>query len=124
MVLAAIHALRPHQWVKNLFVLAPFVFAGQLFALASALRALVAFLLFCLASSAVYVLNDLADIEADRAHPVKCRRPIASGKISPALARGIVFALVSAALGLGLLLGEGFAATVLAYLLLNVAYTA
>ncbi|HSL82467.1 MAG TPA: UbiA family prenyltransferase, partial [Thermoanaerobaculia bacterium] len=74
-----VRALRPAQWAKNLFVLAPLVFGKELDDPASLLRALAAFAAFCAASSAVYLVNDVRDREADRRHPLKRRRPIASG---------------------------------------------
>ena len=80
-------AVRPHQWVKNLFVAAPLVFAKRLGDVSSDLRAAAAFGAFCLLSSAVYLVNDLVDIEKDRAHPIKRNRPIASGALKPELAR-------------------------------------
>jgi 4-hydroxybenzoate polyprenyltransferase len=115
--------MRPHQWVKNTFVLAPLVFAKELFHLDMALRALGAFGLFCLASSAVYIFNDLADVEADREHPVKRHRPIASGKLSEGAARGAMFAFALIAGGGGLFLEPAFGATAMGYLLLNILYS-
>ena len=88
--------MRPHQWVKNLFVPLPLVFAQELFHVEMAVRVLGALLLFCLASSAVYVLNDLVDVEADRAHALKRLRPIASGRVPPAVARSFLEYLASA----------------------------
>ena len=122
-LLGLLRTMRPHQWVKNLFVVAPIFFARELFDTQRAYLTAAAFGLFCMISSSVYVLNDLADLEADRAHPVKCKRPLASGRVSPRAAQltGVglmVFGLVGA-----LLIGLPFAATLLAYLVLNVAYT-
>jgi len=71
--------MRPHQWVKNVFVLAPVVFAKELFDVALLLRAAGAFVVFCLLAGAVYTVNDIVDAPADRVHPVKRYRPIASG---------------------------------------------
>ena len=123
MFVGLLRAMRPHQWVKNLFVLAPLVFAKELFELPFALRSLAGFALFCLASSAVYVLNDIADVAADRAHPIKQHRPIASGRVPIRVARIAGGAMATVALGGGLLLNYAFAATVAAYMLLNVAYS-
>lgn len=78
--------MRPKQWTKNVFVFAALVFDRQLIARDSLLLTLLAFLLFCLASSLVYIINDLADIESDRQHPEKRRRPLASGALSKNLA--------------------------------------
>ena len=123
MVLGLIKTMRPHQWVKNLFVLAPLIFAHKLFDLPMALRVLVGFTSFCLLASAVYVLNDLADVQLDRAHPIKKNRPIASGKISEGTARIAGVVLVVIALGLGAALNWWFAAAAFAYLVQNVAYS-
>jgi decaprenyl-phosphate phosphoribosyltransferase len=95
-----LQTLRPHQWVKNLFVLAPLVFSKHLFSGPHILLALAAFALFCVGSGVVYLVNDLVDVERDRQHPVKCRRPIASGELSLGSAR-----LAAAILGPGALLG-------------------
>jgi len=115
--------MRPHQWVKNLFVLAPLVFAQELFDQTRALSAVAGMALFCIASSAVYIFNDLTDVEADRAHPVKRNRPIASGQLSEAAARGAVFVLAAAAVGFGYWLSPYFAGAVGGYLLLNLFYS-
>jgi 4-hydroxybenzoate polyprenyltransferase len=115
--------LRPSQWSKNLFVLAALLFSGQATEPAVVLRALAAFAAFCLVASAVYAFNDVRDREADRAHPAKRRRPVASGAIRPehALVASATLALAGVVLGavvhLGVLIG------LLAYLLLNLAYS-
>ena len=77
-----IKTMRPRQWSKNIFLFAALVFDKQLFDLQALLRTLAGFLLFCLISSSVYIFNDLADAEADRQHPDKKDRPIASGALS------------------------------------------
>ena len=84
--LALIQSMRPQQWVKNLFVLAPLVFAHRLGDPESVMRVLGAFGIFCLASSAVYLMNDILDREADRLHPTKRDRPIAAGSLPLPLA--------------------------------------
>jgi 4-hydroxybenzoate polyprenyltransferase len=114
---------RPHQWVKNLFVLAPLVFAKELFEVGIALQSLFGFAIFCLASSTVYVINDLADVEADRAHPVKQGRPIASGRVSIGAARSAAGILAVTVLVGGYLLEPSFALTAILYLTLNLAYS-
>jgi decaprenyl-phosphate phosphoribosyltransferase len=121
----AVKSMRPHQWVKNLFVAAPLVFARLLGDRPAALRTAAAFGIFCLLSSAVYLINDLVDIDKDRAHPVKCRRPIASGTLSPDAARALAALLgVLALLGATQLgPGPGFAGTAAAYLILNLSYS-
>jgi len=116
-------ALRPRQWVKNVFVFAALVFAGRLADPAAVLRVCGAFGVFCVLSSAVYLINDLRDREADRQHPQKRRRPIAAGEISPGTASALSVALAVAALfaAFGLSPGLGQAATV--YLVLNLGYS-
>jgi decaprenyl-phosphate phosphoribosyltransferase len=116
-------AVRPHQWVKNLFVAAPVVFAKRIGDVHSDLRAGAAFAAFCLLSSAVYLVNDLVDIEKDREHPTKRHRPIASGKLKPQFARALAGLFALAALGSGLVLGWSFALTAAGYLALNAAYS-
>jgi decaprenyl-phosphate phosphoribosyltransferase len=123
MLTGLLKAMRPHQWVKNLFVVAPLVFAKGLDDAHLVARSALAFLLFCFAASAVYLLNDLADVEADRAHPVKRRRPIASGALSEPAARLAIAILAALACGGALLLGWRVLATIGGYLLLQVAYT-
>jgi 4-hydroxybenzoate polyprenyltransferase len=100
---AVLVTLRPHQWVKNLFVVAPLVFSKNLFETTMALRTLGAVAAFCALSGAVYAFNDVRDAEDDRAHPTKKNRPVASGALSE---RG---ALITAALLVVLALGGCFA---------------
>jgi 4-hydroxybenzoate polyprenyltransferase len=115
--------LRPKQWIKNGFVLAPLVFAGVFTQPAMVGKALAATVLFCLAASMVYILNDLCDLDKDRAHPKKrLSRPLAAGAIRPATAKAVMGAI-------GLVLLAGFAwspmvmAVIGAYLAINVAYS-
>ena len=117
-------AVRPHQWVKNIFVAAPVVFAKRIGdpALGSAGRRRRSPRSAC-CRSAVYLVNDLVDIEKDRDHPTKRHRPIASGKLKPQFARALAGLFAVAALGSGLALGWGFALTAAGYLALNVAYS-
>jgi 4-hydroxybenzoate polyprenyltransferase len=77
-----IQLLRPEQWVKNLFVFLPLFFDGKLLNVSLLLQCIVAFFAFSFAASSIYCFNDIYDVEADRQHPEKCKRPIASGKIS------------------------------------------
>ena len=100
-----LQAMRPHQWVKNLFVLAPLVFArgargGRFFEgdAADTYRALWAFVAFCLGSSAIYLVNDVMDVESDRNHPTKRKRPIASGRLSVPMALAASVACIAGAL--------------------------
>jgi len=123
MLLATFKSARPHQWVKNLFVAAPLVFARLSSEPQALARTGVAVVAFCLLSSAVYYLNDLVDLDKDRAHPVKRHRPIASGAVPLGMARVLALGLAVGALALGAGLGPSFEVTALAYLGLNLAYT-
>ncbi|MBM7038061.1 decaprenyl-phosphate phosphoribosyltransferase [Vibrio ulleungensis] len=115
--------MRPKQWVKNTFVFAPLLFSGLFTDALSVQHCLSAFIIFCLASSATYVLNDYNDIENDRKHPVKSRtRPLASGEVSKPQARILMIVLYSI-VALSALVYPKVVAVVAAYLLLNVAYT-
>jgi 4-hydroxybenzoate polyprenyltransferase len=120
---ALVVSLRPAQWAKNLFVLAPLVFAGGLVDVELATRAIVAFVVWCAAASAVYLLNDLRDRAKDRLHPIKRSRPIATGALPVPIAGGAALALAVAALAGALYLGTAFALFLLAYLALNVLYS-
>jgi len=119
--------MRPHQWTKNLAVFAALVFAQKLGIrgdeLAATLSAVAAFFLFCAASSATYLLNDVCDVERDRRHPRKCRRPIASGELSVKTALIASAILAAVAVGGGLALRPMFGATVAAYLALQLGYS-
>src|SRR2546430_13753265 len=85
-LLPLLEAMRPRQWSKNVFVLAGIVFAGRLFEAHAELRVLACFALFCAASSALYLANDVADRASDVHHPLKRNRPIASRRLSPSIA--------------------------------------
>src|SRR3712207_6432320 len=91
---------RPKQWTKNGFVLAGVVFAHEAFMVSSVVSALLAFVAFCALSGAVYAANDVLDVEEDRKHPIKRRRPVASGEVSARSA--VVFAILLAIAGLTL----------------------
>jgi len=122
-LVGGVKSLRPHQWVKNLFVLAPVFFAKDIFKQELLVRAFGAFGVFCLLASAVYTINDLVDMEADRAHPVKRFRPIASGRVPVPAARVMAAGLLVLAFA-GAFYGPlTFAAVVVAYFLQNVAYS-
>ena len=120
---ALLVSLRPHQWTKNLFVLAALAFSKHLFDGDAVALAALAFATFCGLSGAVYLVNDLVDLERDRLHPRKRTRPIASGTLPVPTARAAAAVL----LALGLLaawgLGPGFFACALSYLALNLAYS-
>ena len=115
--------LRPHQWVKNLFLFAPLIFSKHLFDPQYFLTEFLGFCGFCLISSAVYTLNDIADREADKAHPVKRERPIASGKITVAHAMILDFILLGASVFVARSLNPKYQVIAALYFLLNVAYS-
>jgi 4-hydroxybenzoate polyprenyltransferase len=123
MLKALFKTMRPRQWTKNVFIFAALVFDKQLFVVDSFLRTAAGFALFCLISSSVYIFNDLADIEADRMHPEKKKRPIPSGQLSVGAAWAAGILLVAIALGLGYLLAPAFAGVVGLYFLINMAYS-
>lgn len=116
------HLMRPHQWIKNGFVLAALIFSQHLLEPDYVLRSLLAFATFCLLSSSVYAFNDILDLKKDRLHPIKRTRPLAAGQVSVQTAVSLGAALLLAGLGLTAVLGQGFALWVLAYLVLQVAY--
>jgi len=120
---AILVSLRPHQWTKNLLVFAALALSKHLFEREAFLRALLAFAIFCGLSGTIYVINDLTDLARDRLHPRKKHRPLASGALSLAAARGVAGGLGLASLGLSWLLGWDFALAALLYTLLNLAYS-
>lgn len=91
--------MRPKQWAKNLIVYAPLLFAGRMSDPAGLEAATGAFAAFCLVSSGIYILNDVADVEADRVHPTKKNRPIASGRLNIKLAMCVGAASLAGGLG-------------------------
>jgi 4-hydroxybenzoate polyprenyltransferase len=115
--------MRPKQWTKNAIVFAALVFDLKLFRISSLAEVVGAFMCFCLASSAIYLLNDLRDIESDRLHPRKRMRPIASGQLKIPVARLAIVGLLGLSLPVALLLEPAFAAVIGGYLLLMSAYT-
>lgn len=121
---ALLETARPKQWVKNLFVFAALVFAGQMTVPGPFMQAMGAFVLFCMLSSGVYFLNDVADIERDRSHPDKCHRPLPSGRLSIRAAVVASVVLIFAGAGVGwLAFGWVFLLIALAYFLINAAYS-
>lgn len=115
--------LRPHQWVKNVFVLAPVVFAKEIFAPTLLTRAATAFVVFCLLAGAVYAMNDVADISADREHPLKRYRPVAAGRVPVGWARVLAVVLVLVSLLCSLYLAPSFFLVAVAYFVVNLAYS-
>ncbi len=128
-----VKTIRPHQWVKNLFVMAPMFFHKDVFVTAPGgvpalnliitWRALVATLVFCLLAGAVYTINDIVDVDADRIHPVKRSRPIASGEVAVNVARSMAGVLVVVSLAMATYLGWAFFAAAAIYFAENLVYS-
>ena len=123
MIAGLIKTMRPRQWTKNVFIFAALTFDVKLFDPYYLAQTVAGFVLLCLVSGTVYIINDLADIEKDRQHPKKRNRPLASGQVSTraALIAAIVLPLVT--LPLGFWLNLGFGAILVGYLLLQIAYS-
>ena len=119
-----LRSLRPQQWTKNLLIFAPLLFSKQLFVYTETLHTCLAFIVFCLLSGSVYLLNDLIDLENDKRHPLKCKRPLASGKLSPRLAKAACAVLLCVCTLTGLyVLNTGFLIAAAAYLVLQILYS-
>ncbi|GAK52124.1 putative conserved membrane protein [Candidatus Moduliflexus flocculans] len=123
MLSAVIRSMRPHQWTKNLVLFAGLLFAGRLFDIFSDLTAISAFFIFCLLSSAIYIINDIKDVERDRNHPIKRTRPIAAGDISIHAAAIAAACISVTALVCAFLLDVGFGVVSLIYFVLLFAYS-
>src|SRR5688572_16509318 len=116
-------SLRPSQWTKNLIIFGPLLFGQRLLEPDAVLRAAAAFAAFCALSGVVYLVNDIADREADRRHPLKCHRPIASGLVPVGPAAGLAGVLAFATLISSFLLGFEFGLVAVAYLGLQAMYS-
>ncbi len=123
MIKAIIKTMRPRQWTKNVFVLAPLVFDRQLTNPTALARSLAGMLLFCLISSCVYVLNDIMDVNSDRMHPVKKNRPIASGALPIKGAYFLVAVLLIITVPLSFWLSPAYGIIALIYFGINLAYS-
>jgi 4-hydroxybenzoate polyprenyltransferase len=123
LVLNLLLSLRPAQWTKNLLVFAALIFAVKLFDPAAVARSFEAFAIFCALSGVVYLVNDIADRENDRRHPVKSRRPIAAGDLSVRAAATAATAIGAVALGASFLLGRQFGAVAAGYIVLQLLYS-
>lgn len=123
MLIHLLKAMRPRQWTKNGFIFFALIFDKQLFQGGPFLKTLEGFFLFCLISSSVYLFNDIADIEADRLHPEKKKRPLASGRlpVNVAVISAVILAVVS--LSLGYLLAPAFAGILALYFVINLLYS-
>ena len=118
-----IRLARPHQWIKNALVLAALVFGHRLFVFHDVVVAFIAFVAFCALSSAGYVLNDIADRDADRLNPEKCDRPLARGDLTVAAAGRTALSLAAIAAVLSIALGPGFVGIAALYAALQLAYS-
>lgn len=116
--------IRPRQWIKNVFVAAPLFFTPDKVSPSTVLSVLAGIVTFSMVASAVYCLNDLRDREADRSHPVKRDRPLASGAVSPSAAAALMAALLAGGAAGAYWLDPRMLAVVAVYVVLNVAYSA
>ena len=123
MLTALLKTMRPKQWAKNIFLFVALIFDRKLTNIPAFLHLLAGFLVFSLLASVVYIINDIADVEADRQHPAKRKRPIAAGKLSIPAAWASAVIILLVALPAAYLLSPEFAAIGLFYLLLNLAYS-
>ncbi len=123
MIKALIKTMRPRQWIKNVFIFAALVFDEQLLSLGPLLNTIFGFILLCLGSSTVYLINDLADLEQDRLHPVKRLRPLAAGALSVRAAQIAAVSLFIISIAAGFALNTTFGAILLTYLILNLFYS-
>lgn len=123
MILKYLQLIRVHQWVKNIFVFVPILFSLHIFEEDYLLTTIFAFFVFCLASSAIYVINDLVDIDADRSHPLKKNRPLPSGAISKSAALITAIVLLIIVTWLIFYFNYEFILTVVLFIILNVLYS-
>ena len=120
---ALLVSMRPKQWMKNVLIFTALIFDEKLLDLQAFLVTCAGFILFSLVSSSVYLLNDITDVEADRQHPKKKNRPIASGDLKISTARWAVVVLLFLAIPLAYILSPGFCLLLLIYLVLNLTYS-
>lgn len=118
-----LQSVRPTQWTKNLFVFAALIFAQKIFDGPLLLRACAAFVLFCLLSGSIYLVNDIMDYEEDRVHPKKSRRPIAAGRIGRGTAAVVAVVLAAASLAGAFFLSPGFFVVGAIYFVLQISYS-
>jgi 4-hydroxybenzoate polyprenyltransferase len=120
---ALLVSMRPQQWLKNVLIFTALVFDEKALLLPALIYTLAGFILFCFVSSSVYLLNDITDLEADRQHPKKRNRPIASGELPTAVARWAIIFLWLISFPLAYLLSPEFCMILLVYLILNISYS-
>jgi 4-hydroxybenzoate polyprenyltransferase len=122
-LISLVKTMRPSQWTKNLVIFVPLVFDEKLFQTEPLTRTVIGFALLCLISGAVYLINDLVDIEKDRQHPTKRNRPLASGQLSKSVAIAAASLIPAVALPLSFFLDPAFGLILTGYLLLHIAYS-
>ncbi len=118
-----IKSMRPNQWYKNLVIFIGIIFSHNLFSLEMWQRSLFAFIIFCLVSGSVYIINDIKDVEKDRLHPKKRLRPIASGNLSSRIALLVSVLLLIISLSTSFSVNKPLGYIVLLYLIINLIYT-
>ena len=123
MIKAIMQSMRPHQWTKNFFVYAALIFSQNILNLPLLLKTTIAFSAFCLISSALYIFNDLKDLEEDKLHPLKSKRPIASGKIKKSTAILMIVVLGLLGFSSALTLNKNYFIIILVYFLIQMAYS-
>lgn len=120
---AYIMLLRPHHWAKNAFLFLPLFFAGEVFNLSKMLETCWGFFAFSFVASAIYIINDYKDIEADKKHPVKCQRPLAAGTVSKGGALAMFFLCLAGGIAIAFFIKPKFLFVLSLYFLLNLAYS-
>ncbi|MEO6287367.1 MAG: decaprenyl-phosphate phosphoribosyltransferase [Dyadobacter sp.] len=124
MISLVLREIRIYQWIKNLLIFAPLIFSRKLFDQTAFVDASLAFFAYCMAASAIYVINDLKDVESDRLHPVKKHRPLASGRLSRPVGIALVVACTALCSVLLAVLNDGILMMILlAYCVINVLYS-
>ncbi|MFQ5963072.1 MAG: decaprenyl-phosphate phosphoribosyltransferase [Candidatus Scalinduaceae bacterium] len=118
-----LHLLRPQEWIKNTFVFAALIFSQQLLNVMDVLKVIGAFVLFCMVSGVIYIINDIFDLEHDRVHPIKKDRPLASGRINISLAWLLAVILVVISMTFSFALQPNFMFVLVLYFLINFAYS-
>ena len=116
-------SMRPEQWIKNFFVFTALLFSKNLLNPSKDIEAIIGFVIFCMVTGCAYMVNDLVDLEKDKLHPVKSRRPLASGKLKKETAAKIIVLVCLASLSFAFYMNILFGFIVLAYFLLNIGYS-
>jgi 4-hydroxybenzoate polyprenyltransferase len=122
MILLLLKAMRPSQWTKNLLIFAALFFSNNLSNDSAILTSAKAFIIFCLAASSIYLINDIIDIKEDRNHPLKKNRPIASGRLNPSVSGGIAAGCLLFSVIYAFMIRRNFGYTILIYIVLQMAY--